>query len=382
MALFSTIIAICLIFLVIYIVNNNKLKENQAKIVNNDVAIYNDKDVKDEEADKNNEQLKENSNNSMPVKSDVRFTALGEIMMGGQVTKNLNYMYINAFKKIYPLTNSADITFSTLDTNIVSLSTITDDTKSKYLVTKDILSGLETLGVDSVSVATEHMIDFSDNIFKNTVDILNKDKIYASGLQNTPVYFDKNNQKIAIISANDVIIGTSTNYISSGINIYNLDNIKQEIAEAKQSSDFVVVSVNWGREYLYGVTDRMKQIAKDLIDAGANLIIGSNALGVYPIIEYKNVPIIYSTGYFISDSDYNLAKQGYIFDIDIDKDSKVKSMTLTPIYVQDKKNVSLYFEYKSEEAQDYIDQMNTWNIQNGLDSNIVNNKIVINFKNV
>ena len=374
--IFATIILITAIFLIMFLLKNRSSSKNVAKIVKDSlVNIYND----DSKNVNNSNNLNKIDNQNTPQKSNVNFTALGDIMMGGEVGNNLNYMYINAFKKIYSVTSSADITFATLDSDITNVSKITDDTKSKYIVTKDAISAFQTLGIDGISVATEHMVDFTDDIFKNTVDILNKNQIYVSGLNNTPVYCDKNNQRIAVISANDVVIGTSTNYDRNNINIYNDDKMKQDIFNAKQHADFVIVNINWGRDYIYGVTDRMKQIAKNVIDYGANLVIGNNALGVYPIVEYNNVPIIYSLGYLISDLDYNLAKQSFIFTFDIDTNSKVKSITMIPIYVSQKQDVELYFDYNSIEASEYINQINTWNLQNGLNSSIINNNIIVNF---
>lgn len=351
-------------------------RKNTATIVNNNVNIYpeqnNDNSTK-EEASSSISDTKQTSNDS------IKFTILGEIMMGGQVSTNLNYTYMPAFTSIYNLTTTSDFTYSTLGTDITNLSKIDSDAKSKYLVTKDIISSLNVLGIDSISVATDHIVDFSDDIFKNTVDILNQNKVYAAGLNNTPVYLEKGSKKIAIIASNDVVIGTSTNYTRNNVNIYDQNKMKQDIETAKQNADFVVVDVNWGREYTYGVTDRMKQIAQNAIDSGADLVVGSNALGIYPLVEYKSKPIIYSTGYLMTDSDYNLAKQSYIFDVNINKDSKIDSIELNPIYIENKDKVDLYFDYKADEAQEYITQMNEWNIQNGLNSSIENNKVLVKF---
>lgn len=300
-------------------------------------------------------------------------------MMGGQVTTNLDYSYISAFKNIYSITSESDFTYSTLDTDIIDLSQIDSDATSKYLVTKQIISGLGALGIDSVSVATEHIVDFTDDIFKNTVNLLNQNKIYAAGLIDTPVYLQKGNKKIAIISANDVIIGTSTNYTRNSINIYDKEKMKQDILTAKQNADFVIVAINWGKEYTYGVTDRMKQIAQNSIDDGADLIVGTNSLGIYPLTEYNEKPIIYSTGYLMSDLDYNLAKQGCIFNIDINNKNKIEEIDMIPIYIENKKKVQLYSNYNYDEANEYIKQINNWNQQNGLNSNIANDIIKIIF---
>ena len=58
-----------------------------------------------------------------------------------------------------------------------------------------------------------------------------------------------------------------------------------------------------------------------MVDNGADLVIGSHAAGVYPIVTYKNVPIIYSLGYFIGDSDLYVGKESFIFDITVSKEN-------------------------------------------------------------
>lgn len=326
------------------------------------------------------EETQKNANNSnSTTNSGIKLTVLGEIMMGGDVSKNLDYMYSIAFKDIYNLTRSSDFTYSTLSTNITNLPKIDDNTKSKYLVTKEIINGFNSLGIDSLSVASDHMVDFNDTMFKTTVDILNQNDIFVSGLNSSPVYLEKGNKKIAIISATNVIIGTNETYSRNGINVYELKKMTNDIQTAKENADIVIVDMHWGREYTYGVTSQMKTIAKGAIDAGADLIIGSHALGVYPVIEYKGKPIVYSTGYLMTDADTNLAKESCIFDFNINSDGKIGSIELTPIYILDKKQVKLYYNYDQAKAQAYLNQLNEWNKQNGLNSNILDEKIVINF---
>ncbi|MNI73127.1 hypothetical protein D3C73_1291070 [compost metagenome] len=58
---------------------------------------------------------------------------------------------------------------------------------------------------------------------------------------------------------------------------------------------------------------------------------------------------------------------------------KLKTLSMIPIFIQDKKQVKLYYEYNKDEALQYVNQMNEWNKQNGLNSNIENDKINIVF---
>lgn len=306
----------------------------------------------------------------------VNLCLMGEIMLGGQVTTNLNYMYMDAFKEIYNIPKSSDFAYANFSTNITNLEKI-QDAKSKYLVTKDSISALNSMGMDAVSISSDHMVDFPEDIFKNTIDTLEKNEIFVAGRENTPVYLQKDDKKIAIISTNAVVNGTSKNYTKEGISIYEKENLIKNIKEAKDCANIVIVDVHWGREYTYGLNDQMRNIATTAIDFGADMVIGSHALGVYPIVKYKDKPIIYSTGYLISDTDFNVGLEGYIFNIGISKEGKIDNITMTPTYIVDKKKTCMYTQYDPIKAAVYLEQFNKWNIENSLDSKVQNGKIIV-----
>lgn len=299
-------------------------------------------------------------------------------MMGGEVTNKVNYAYATAIKDVFSTTRSADFTYCNFSTNITNLDKI-ENAKSKYLVTKETITALEALGIDSVSIASDHILDYPSDILKNTVSLLEQSEIFVAGREDTPVYFEKDGKKVAIVSTNSVIIGTAKNYTNEGISIYKKDNLKKNIEEAKQSADIVIADIHWGRDHTYGVTDQMRNIAKVAIDAGADMVIGSHALGVYPIVKYNDKPIIYSTGYLISDLDYNVAKESFIFKVNIDENMKITSLEMTPIYIENKEAVRLFNEYDNIRNKSYIEQFNNWHLENGLNSKIIDEKIVINF---
>lgn len=315
---------------------------------------------------------------SETVDKGMTINLLGEVMMGGVVSEKLNYSYSSAIKGVYSTTRSADFTYCNFPTNITNLDKI-ENVKSKYLVTNEAITALEALGVDSVSIASDHIIDYPTDIIKNTISKFEEADIFVAGRENMPVYFEKDGKKIAIVSTNSVIIGTSKNYSNEGISIYSKDNLSKNIQEAKESADVVIADIHWGRDHVYGVTNQMKDIAKGAIDAGADMVIGSHALGVYPIVKYNDKPIIYSTGYLMSDLDYNVAKEGFIFKVNIDENMKINTLEMTPIFIENKESVKLYNEYDLEKCISYLQQFNNWHLENGLDSKIEDDKIVINF---
>lgn len=367
----------------IVIINiKNDTKSGSTNYARNDVKIYTEnaieainKDNKDEDLYiQNQTNVKQNFSENV---NTINFTLLGEIMMGGNVSKNVKYIYSSAFKNIYLYTKEADFTYASFATNITNVETL-ENTKNKYLVTKEIINGLSALGIDSLSIATDHMVDYSEKIFNNTKSILEKNDILVAGQKDTPVYFEKGKQKVAIVSTNSVILKTKNLYNNLNISIYNKENFKKNIEEAKKIADVVIADIHWGKEYEYGVTSQMTQIAKIAIDSGADLVIGSHAAGVYPVITYKNKPIIYSAGYLISDSDLYVAQESFIFELVIE-DKKIKSIIMTPILTYEKKEVKLYQDYSIEKCNQILEMYNKWHNENGLDSNIKDNKIVINF---
>lgn len=68
-----------------------------------------------------------------------------------------------------------------------------------------------------------------------------------------------------------------------------------------QPKKFLVVIFHWGEEYQLKSSIVQKNLAHQLIEAGANLIIGSHPHVVQEIEEYKGKLIFYSLGNFIFD---------------------------------------------------------------------------------
>lgn len=323
-------------------------------------------DVKDEMDD-----VKNTDNISLMI--------LGEIMMGGKVTKNLDYDYLLAFKDVYDKTKKSDFTYANLATNITNLEKI-EDSKSDYLVSKNILSALNALGIDALSIANDHITDFPSEIIKNTVNLLEESSIFVAGRKDMPVYFEKNGKKIAIVSTNSVIIGTKSNYYKNNISIYDEDNVKKSINEAKKMADFVIVDIHWGKgESSFGVSEQMRDMARFVIDSGADLVMGTHAIGIQPIELYNGKPIIYTTGYFMTDLEYETTKVSYMFNLNFDKDTKLSNIEMTPIYIKDTEETLLYKDFDEVAANINMKSLSSRNIQNGVNSEMTDGKIVIKF---
>lgn len=298
-------------------------------------------------------------------------------MMGGDIGANLNYNYMSAFKSIAEYTSKADYTAVNLATNIIDLDKL-ENTKSKYIVTKNIENAFNALGVDGINIANDHIMDFGKEIFKDTINILETDYDLI-GLKDTIVYAEHNGIKVAIIGVCNEVIGTESKYINAGIMMYNLKKLQSMIKEAKKSVNTVVLLTHLGLENTHTVTSIMSWFYKELINAGADIVLGSHALGLYPVEIYKGKPIIYSMGNLISDTDYLIGKETGIFTINLDEKGTIKSLEILPLYVNAKQQTILYSDYNKEENDRLLKHLSEKLDKKSYE--MKNNSLKINVKN-
>ncbi len=95
-------------------------------------------------------------------------------------------------------------------------------------------------------------------------------------------------QKITFVGYHQFVVG-------------GLKNVLEEIKSAHESGSFVVIYPHWGIEYNPNASLTQTDLAHAMIDAGADLILGSHPHVIEPIEIYKDKAIFYSLGNFIFD---------------------------------------------------------------------------------
>lgn len=141
--------------------------------------------------------------------------------------------------------------------------------------------------------------------------------------------------------------------------------IKQQIEQAKGVADFVVVGVHWGNEDTHTATEGQQVLGKQMVDWGADVIVGTHPHVVQPIEWYdaadgRKALIIYSLGNFVSAQSKapNLIGLSVGFDIVLEPDGLhpyITNTVATPIvthYDSDYGNIRAYLfkDYTAELA--------------------------------
>ncbi|WP_196805053.1 CapA family protein [Butyrivibrio sp. VCB2006] len=174
---------------------------------------------------------------------------------------------------------------------------------------------LNTMGVDIVGLANNHAYDYGQQAFLDTIDTLESVEVEHVGAGRNieeashPIYYQtENGMKIAIICATqiertsnpDTKAATDT---SPGVFRCMDDTLLLEkIREAKSKNAYVIVFIHWGTESTTELDYLQRDQAKEIVDAGANLIIGGHPHVLQKIDYVENVPVVYSLGNYIFNS--------------------------------------------------------------------------------
>lgn len=174
---------------------------------------------------------------------------------------------------------------------------------------------LNTMGVDIVGIANNHAYDFGGEAFLDTMAALNNAGVaYAGGGNNIdeashPVYYlTDNGMKVAIICATQIerLSNPDTKGATADTpGVFRcLDDalLLDKIREARERNAYVVVFIHWGTESTEEIDYLQRDQAKEIADAGANLIIGTHPHVLQKIDYVDGVPVVYSTGNFIFNS--------------------------------------------------------------------------------
>lgn len=178
------------------------------------------------------------------------------------------------------------------------------DTKNEFMFGE--------LGVDVAGIANNHMFDYGEQGFLDTLDGLDAMGITYVGAGRdyqdaTEAKVIKSGDKsIAFLASNDVVTDVSWIVTDSKPGMSALytwtDTYKtllENIEEAAKTNDFVVVMLHFGVEREHQHTQRQEELAHACIDAGADVIIGHHAHVLQGIEYYGDGMIFYGLGNFI-----------------------------------------------------------------------------------
>lgn len=193
---------------------------------------------------------------------------------------------------------------------------------------------LQEIGIDLVSLANNHTLDFGTDALLDTFTALD-----AAGIAYVGAGADIDRAKEL---QTFTVRGRTVGYLAASrvypdwsweagkgrpgmLSAYGDAKILlDQVRQAGEFCDYLVVYMHWGIEKNETPEDYQRELGKKLIDAGADLVIGSHPHVLQGIEYYQGKPIVYSLGNFVFGS--SIPKTGLLrADIDLDQQSTVLS---------------------------------------------------------
>lgn len=207
--------------------------------------------------------------------------------------------------KLVNVFNESDLNIVNLECPIIDKSKHNNSeiikTGPNLFTTNKIFPHLNALKTDLVSLANNHILDFGEDALLNTVEECEKNNIQTVGVGKDasaaaePVIIKKQNIKIGIVNCCESEWSIAKED-RAGANPLDVIGVYNQLQEAKQKADVVLLIIHGGHEYYHYPSPRMSKQYRFFAENGADLIVAhhTHCVGGYEI--HKGVPIFYSLG--------------------------------------------------------------------------------------
>jgi len=277
---------------------NNAQEKEIASIIQMNNAITRLQKIEEEEKNK---------------KEELSLLFVGDIMLSRDIAKKIQingdqkFPFLSVAEKL----SGADIAVGNLEGPISSRGR-NQGSKYSFRANPEVIEGIQYAGFDLFSLANNHIFDWGRDALEDTMLILSSSSINFSGVGKN--YEDAN--RVTVIKKKGYLVGflSFTNLYpktlfatdkKSGISEYDEKKILERIIAIRKEVDVVVVLLHWGNEYETNSNNTQKKFARELIDVGADMVVGHHPHVAQEVEKYKNGIIAYSLGNFVFDQGFS-----------------------------------------------------------------------------
>lgn len=256
----------------------------------------------------------------------VRFAAVGDIGVPGEAMEVI-------LRNVADELRSADVAFCQLELPISDRGELVPQVVTCEKSHPRTAAILKRDGVDVVSWASNHSLDFGTSAFLDTIGALEQEGLVPLGVGTDLAsarqvrLVERDGVRIAFLGfcsvlpaaywatehrAGVVPVRATTTWepfepaqpgtpgtIRTVAHPVDLANLVEDVTRAREMADVVIVSQHWGVHFTRAViADYQREVAHAAIDAGADLIIGHHAHILKGVEMYRGKAIFYSVGNF------------------------------------------------------------------------------------
>ncbi len=282
---------------------------------------------------------------NMP-KSLVQTTFLfaGDMMLGRgvEILMDKNGIYY-PFEQISRIFKGVDIAVANLEGPIIKNPPYTAPNSLQFAFKPEVIEALKFSQINLVSLANNHTLNMGQDGLKQTKEFLDQVKIDYVG---DPL---KCSKEFAYIKDNFIILAFNKTYAQC--KVADIVNTIKEVRQENKDK-FLIITIHWGKEYKTTNTEFQQKVGHQIIEAGADLIIGHHPHVVENIEEYNGKLIFYSLGNFVFDQYFSKnTQEGLAVGLEINADKLL--FKLLPMHL----NFSQPFLMNKENKREFLEKL-------------------------
>ena len=251
---------------------------------------------------------------------------VGDVMLGNRVGDRMRERGDFSFplRSVGDRLAAADLTVGTLESTLSRDGSPRQPSGENFAADPRVLPALRAAGFDVLSLGNNHVGDFGPRALVETVRRVRSSGIAPVGAgeddarARAPVILQRAGIRFGFLAFNargeTPPAGASTPgaaYVamrpySPALDESQLRRVLDDVRTLRSRVDVLVVLPHWGAQYTHARNADQARSARALIDAGADLIVGSHPHWVQGVEIIRGRPVFYSLGNFVFDQRIHL----------------------------------------------------------------------------
>ena len=213
----------------------------------------------------------------------------GDVMLGRSVGARVE-SGDEPFKGIRTILESASLRLINLEC-VISDNGAAADKPYCFRAPEASVKTLRAAGIDGVSLANNHAADFGSEGVLDCISRLKAENVVPIGAGASleaaaePALFPlRGGKTVAVLAISDIDgAGPLRPSVTAIMPASDRIRVEQAIVRARRQADFVVCLVHWGEENTEHTTEEQRALARWLVDAGVDIVVGSHPHRIQPL---------------------------------------------------------------------------------------------------
>lgn len=217
---------------------------------------------------------------------------------------------------------------------------------------------LSAAAIDICTLANNHVLDWGYEGLAETLRLLKDSGMHSAGAGMNQAAAERpatvefgTGQRLLLFAFGVASSGVESGWAASAeragvaflpdLSIASLHHVEALCRAARRPGDVVIVSLHWGGNWGYQISDEQRAFAHGLLDAGVDLIHGHSSHHVKGIEVYKGKLILYGCGDFLNDYEGIGGYEGFRDDLTLmyfptldARDGRLQKLHLVPLQIR------------------------------------------------